>query len=310
MPVFRYHGGMGNSLGTIIRELRKQRHLTQEALADGICSSVSVSRIENGTQMPSGATLEKLLERLGSSTYQICGVYYRNERQQRFEELADEAAKALTRGDVRYAKSMLDTIGGYAADDAAGWQVTEFLRGPVMLEEAAPGATAVLEQALACTKPGLDPCSFRRQLLTSTEANILSVLSVANYKEGKRSRAVLIARELLEALKGQQSKLRSYGLLRMNTAVNLAFYLIAEGNGRGALELAEETRAWALSDAELALMPELEFARARALASCGREAEARRIVGAIVPYLRLIGREQLAGQAQGFAETLSSPDGS
>ncbi|HBG66020.1 MAG TPA: transcriptional regulator, partial [Treponema sp.] len=32
---------MENSLGSIIRELRKEKRLTQEALADGICSSVS-----------------------------------------------------------------------------------------------------------------------------------------------------------------------------------------------------------------------------------------------------------------------------
>lgn len=299
---------MGNSLGTIIRELRTEKRLTQEELADGICSSVSVSRIENGSQMPSAAMLEKLLDRLGTSSYQICDVYYRNERQQHFEELADEAAKALSRGDVQYAKSMLESIGAFAAEDAAGRQVTEFLRGTIMLEEEFPGASAVLEKALACTKPDLDPCSFRRQLLTSTEANILEVLSVANYKEGNRSRAILIARELLEALKYHRSKLRSYGLLRMNTAVNLSFYLVAEGNGRGALELADETRAWAISNAELALMPELEFARAKALASCGRREDALHIIGAIVPYLRLIGRERLAGQAREFATKLSTTD--
>ena len=50
---------MANSLGDIIRDLRKSKKITQEELADGICSSVSISRIENGTQMPSGSTLEK-----------------------------------------------------------------------------------------------------------------------------------------------------------------------------------------------------------------------------------------------------------
>ena len=43
-----------NTLGEIIHHLRKKAGLTQEALADGICSPVSISRIENGKQMPSG----------------------------------------------------------------------------------------------------------------------------------------------------------------------------------------------------------------------------------------------------------------
>mgnify|MGYP000270405652 CR=1 FL=1 len=34
-----------NSLGSTIRLLRKERHLTQEELAEGICSPVTVSRI-------------------------------------------------------------------------------------------------------------------------------------------------------------------------------------------------------------------------------------------------------------------------
>ena len=47
-----------NTLGEIIHHLRKKAGLTQEALADGICSPVSISRIENGKQMPSGKVLE------------------------------------------------------------------------------------------------------------------------------------------------------------------------------------------------------------------------------------------------------------
>ena len=46
-----------NTLGEIIHHLRKKAGLTQEALADGICSPVSISRIENGKQMPSGKVL-------------------------------------------------------------------------------------------------------------------------------------------------------------------------------------------------------------------------------------------------------------
>lgn len=53
-----------NTMGEIIRSLRKRAHITQEELAEGICSPISVSRIENGTQMPSNHVLEVLLSRL------------------------------------------------------------------------------------------------------------------------------------------------------------------------------------------------------------------------------------------------------
>ena len=70
-----------NALGEIIYRLRKKAGLIQEAFADGICSPVSVSRIENENQMPSSKVLEQPLERLDTGTYQLCNIYYENERQ-------------------------------------------------------------------------------------------------------------------------------------------------------------------------------------------------------------------------------------
>lgn len=61
-----------NSLGDIIRSLRKKAHLSQEQLADGICSPVSISRIENGMQMPSGTVLEALLPEIEFGRAKIC----------------------------------------------------------------------------------------------------------------------------------------------------------------------------------------------------------------------------------------------
>ena len=65
----------GNSLGETIYSLRHSKGLTQEQLAEGICSPVSLSRIENGRQMPSKVILDALLSRLGASTYQLCDVF-------------------------------------------------------------------------------------------------------------------------------------------------------------------------------------------------------------------------------------------
>jgi transcriptional regulator with XRE-family HTH domain len=56
-------------LGDVIRGLRVQRRLTQEVLADGICSASSLSKIENGSQVPSRQTFCLLMERLGEPGY-------------------------------------------------------------------------------------------------------------------------------------------------------------------------------------------------------------------------------------------------
>ena len=95
---------MNNSLGDKIRELRKRKHMTQEELADGICTSVSISRIENGIQMPSSAILDKILDRLGTSTYEICNIYYKNEQQKEFEDISKSIADLMSSGDISKAK--------------------------------------------------------------------------------------------------------------------------------------------------------------------------------------------------------------
>lgn len=41
------------NIGKIIRETRTRRNISQEELSDGICSPVTLSRIENGMQKPS-----------------------------------------------------------------------------------------------------------------------------------------------------------------------------------------------------------------------------------------------------------------
>ncbi len=51
-------------IGNIIKQRRKELHITQEELCEGICEPVTISRIENGKQIPSTNTLKAILERL------------------------------------------------------------------------------------------------------------------------------------------------------------------------------------------------------------------------------------------------------
>lgn len=51
-------------IGNIIKIRRKELHITQEELCEGICEPVTISRIENGKQIPSINTLKAILERL------------------------------------------------------------------------------------------------------------------------------------------------------------------------------------------------------------------------------------------------------
>lgn len=51
-------------MGDMIRNLRKEKQMSQSKLAEGICTISTLSRIENGNQAPTRSTLHRLMERL------------------------------------------------------------------------------------------------------------------------------------------------------------------------------------------------------------------------------------------------------
>lgn len=55
------------NIGEYIRNRRKELGMTQEELAGGICSAMTLSRIERGEQAPQDSTLKSILQRLGLS---------------------------------------------------------------------------------------------------------------------------------------------------------------------------------------------------------------------------------------------------
>jgi transcriptional regulator with XRE-family HTH domain len=57
------------NVGDYIHDVRKRRGITQEELADGICSAGTLSRIENNSQTPTARTYCALMERLGEAPH-------------------------------------------------------------------------------------------------------------------------------------------------------------------------------------------------------------------------------------------------
>lgn len=58
-------------LGTVIKNRREELGITQEDLADGICSVPTLSRIENGERMPTKDHFEMFMQRLGYSAMSL-----------------------------------------------------------------------------------------------------------------------------------------------------------------------------------------------------------------------------------------------
>lgn len=292
---------MNNSLGDKIRELRKRKHMTQEELADGICTSVSISRIENGIQMPSSTILERILDRLGTSTYEICNIYYKNEQQKEFEEISKSVADLLSSGNISKAKREIKKLKAFGNEDAFSQQTILFLEGTLLIHEVSEESRIMLECAIKKTKPNIDLDDFRESLLSTTEANIISVLSAAYYKSGDVRKAIRMGEELFSSMNKHESQVKNYNVILINTAMNLSNYLIVENRIKEALEYIVQAEEISIKASETSLLPEIEFMKAKILFSLGMKKESKEIVTAVYPYMKLIKKDQFAEITYQFA---------
>lgn len=75
------------SMGRILRRIRIEQGMTQEALVEGICTAGYLSRVENGSQIPSRQIYQLLMERLGESGYSYTYWQEEEEKEQTCREL-------------------------------------------------------------------------------------------------------------------------------------------------------------------------------------------------------------------------------
>jgi transcriptional regulator with XRE-family HTH domain len=60
-----------NTFGAVIKEIRKNRKLTQKMLSEDICSQSVLSRIENDEELPNVVVMQQICQRLGVTMDQI-----------------------------------------------------------------------------------------------------------------------------------------------------------------------------------------------------------------------------------------------
>lgn len=293
------------SLGEIIRALRKRAGISQEELADGICSTVSVSRIENGIQMPSETVLHQLLERLGTTTYRLCDIYYKNEKQLAFERNAKIVIQLLAVGKIEAAKEKMAILEKTSHQDMLCQQYSLLLQAAIELyDDSRPeDILTKLLDAFALTKPQFDFTDFHLCLLSIQEANILNVMVGVYYKMNHTLEAIHLGEELFKALENHNSELSEYLVLKINLALNLASLMEKDQRYQDQMMYAEMAEKLSRDGTEQFLLPEIEYMKAKAWHALGDTQECLKILKAIIPYMELIGKDSFASLAREYAQT-------
>ena len=202
------------SISKMIRDLRKEKNLSQDELADGICATSTLSQIENGSRIPNRQTINKLMERLGEPGFSYADLY--SEQVLRRIRLQQESILAIEQGDeVRLDRRLHDLAENLAQDDLAGRQLYIYLElicqqmhGDIRVET--PHFEDQCRKALALRK-GTDERLKKGRPIDKAERLILNALALSRGLMGDHARAIELLDRLDESVSMYESNLWERG---------------------------------------------------------------------------------------------------
>lgn len=275
-------------VGEIVRYLRKENKMTQEELADGICSPVTISRIESGTQMPSDRIINQILERLGSDVYQTANIV-RVGNHTTIDKNIYSIGRMIEEGKFDIASKQLMQIKEEKLDNRSK-QYLVLLRASIILQTGDGNLAEIIEQirqAIELTKRDFNFSCFKKVPLTVREANLLNVLCVAYYRNERLEEALSLAKELREALIFRKENFKNNQELLINVLINLSQMLEGKEHFKEALKICEEAIEISMDSKYQIMFSELHFFKAKLLYKNGHQEESLQLFKVIYPYIKL-----------------------
>lgn len=179
------------NIGNLIRHRREELGITQENLAEGICSVPTLSRIENGVHPPTRSHARALLQRLGYSEAEP--FITTGETEFRIAELQYECRFCYIRKNFEGAKDALHRLS--AMEDAFSSTDRQFYEIMVMLlhkgEFSDEEALERCENILRMTHPSYSR-SVLPKCLTYEEISVMNIIAGHLEKLGQREDAIKI----------------------------------------------------------------------------------------------------------------------
>ena len=257
-------------IGHIIRSRREELGLTQEELADGICSVSTLSRIENNERYPTKNHIEILLQRLGYST--ITQDFFSDGPALRLSELKFKIRQAYLSRDMDQAAKWLKKLEGLVKPEpSVDYQFCILYR--VLLDPDTMGPREKLENletALAITCP-----SFRQgrplRVLSFDEIVLLNSIAFCYNALGENGTAIRI----LSGVKEYYSHHIACGEESLRTQPVILYflskYLAEEGDYSESIRISDMGIAIARETGRCILMYKTLGSRARARLQLGGE---------------------------------------
>ena len=203
-------------LGEYIKQRREALGLTQRQVCEGICTPVTLSRIENGAQTPSRTRINAILQRLGLPDDRYISLLSKNEL--KIEALKKEivACNVTERVAEGYEKlAQLEEL-----EEAADPLVQQFiLRSRVLLgsvDGSCPPEKQIelLLKAIWLTVPRFDLGEIEQFLYATDEIKIINQMGVAFSDNQENEKAAVLYEQLLRYVRAHhQETITSVGVI-------------------------------------------------------------------------------------------------
>lgn len=230
--------------GSAIREARLKAGLTQEKLSEGICSPLSLSRIENGTIGVSPSTFQALMAHAGAP----CEVFPIFENWTDYECFfhLKHARFHLNAWQLSPAYEELNLV------EEKNWNKNKFyyqewalMHGILQFRSGLADHTQLYDfflEALHISRPGINLEDFKNLLLSITEIELLIYLAQEALYLNKPELCNIICAQIQAYLSNSQLTFLEKDHLLAEYAVVYTKYLIAIQDYETAFQLADENR--------------------------------------------------------------------
>ena len=297
------------AVGSLIRDTRERQNYSQEEICYGICTASTLSRIENGMQVPGKKILEGLMQRLGIVD-RIYNSYLSPEEMERYE-IEEQLTRCLARKQYVQAEKCVDIL-EYKLENASkreyGLKLEEqYIRfARILIRKNRGESTAlILEQLLAVirmTIPDFDGLHIRARLLTFHEISILNNIGCVYHAMGNVWDALRLLFELKEyieehAVCGEELSVKYLMILQ-----NLSSWSGQEGHYQEALELCQTGIDYCVEYGKMHTFPMLLCNKACALAELGQYDVSRETFYQSIAVFQAMSQHERAGQVRKYAE--------
>ncbi|MDF2540644.1 MAG: transcriptional regulator [Herbinix sp.] len=285
-------------IGDIMRRTREELGITQESLCYGICAVSTLSKIENGAQMPSRNTFEALMQRMGKTGDMYTS--FVSEKEYLNSEMKYKIQLHLSDGKFEEASILLDEFEKvFDLNDKLNRQFVTHSRAGILFgtSKEYEKIKELFEQAITITIPDFNIKQLYRFYLSSDEISIINSIAVIHDLLDNRRKAIEMLYSLKEYMDEKHVSLVEKAKTYPMILYNLSKWLGRERRYEESIEISDIGQNACIEYGKMRLLPNIIFNKAWCLNKLGQQEDSK-------PFLRMAYYTFLAMNKEGEANQI------